>query len=201
MKKLLIASTIALALSTHTFAMAETVGQKIDDVKIVTVVNTDLVKDKELSAMKINVDSNQGHVILKGTAPNSAAKERAEMIAKSVNGVTHVDNQLIVSNKTTGYDNTKANMAQTANNVNTSMKNTANKAGQKIDDAAINTAINSGLVADSDLSAVKINVDVKNGHVWLKGSAPTNTAKNRATQIAKNVEGVTSVHNNLVVSK
>lgn len=201
MKKLLIASAIALTLSTHTFAMAETVGQRIDDAKIVTVVNTDLVKDKELSAMKINVDSTQGHVILRGTAPNNAAKERAEVIAKGVNGVTHVDNQLIVSNKATGYDNTKANMSKTANNVNNSVINTANKAGDKLDDVSINTTINSGLMADNDLSAMKINVDVKNGQVWLKGSAPTTAAKNRATDIAKNVDGVTSVHNQLTVRK
>lgn len=214
MKKLLIATATILALSTQANVMAlekphTTVGQKIDDAKIVTVLNADLVKDKELSAIKINVDSTQGQVVLKGTAPNAAAKERAEAIAKGVTGVVSVDNRLMLADNNTvtdkaytdkAYNNAKSNVQDTAHNVNHSVKNTANKAGNKLDDAAINVSVNSGLAGDADLSALKINVDVKHGQVWLKGTAPSLSAKNRATDIAKNVDGVTSVTNQLTVN-
>lgn len=196
MKKLLLITSAILALSTTNVMAAdtttnhETVGQRIDDAKIVTVVNADLVKDKELSAIKINVDSTQGNVVLRGTAPNPAAKDRATDIARSVKGVVNVDNRLTLAAATPStYDNAK-----------TSVSNTANKVGAKIDDAAINVAVNSSLAGDSELSALKINVDVKNGHVWLKGTAPNLTAKNRATDLAKKVEGVTVVTNQLTVS-
>lgn len=55
-----------------------------------------LVKDSELSALQINVDTNGGTVTLNGTAPSDSAKARAEQIAKGVNGVTSVNNQLTV---------------------------------------------------------------------------------------------------------
>ena len=208
MKKLLIITSAILALSGTNVMAAdttknETLGQRIDDAKIVTVVNADLVKDKELSAIKINVDSTQGNVVLRGTAPNPAARDRAESIAKSVKGVVKVDNQLTLAPATTSstYDNAKNEVSQTAHDMNTSAKNTANKVGAKMDDAAINVAVNSGLAGDSELSALKINVDVKNGHVWLKGTAPNSAAKKRATDIAEKVDGVTKVTNQLVVGK
>ncbi|RYX89087.1 MAG: BON domain-containing protein [Comamonadaceae bacterium] len=71
--------------------------------------------------------------------------------------------------------------------------------GDKIDDAAITASVNAGIAKDSDLSAIKINVDTKDGAVTLMGPAPTTTAKDRATEIAKNVKGVKSVNNQLVV--
>lgn len=71
--------------------------------------------------------------------------------------------------------------------------------GEKIDDAGITASVNAGFAKDSDLSAIKINVDTKDGAVTLMGPAPTTTAKDRATEIAKNVKGVKSVNNQLVV--
>ena len=54
---------------------------------------TDLLKDPDLSALKIEVDTNQGVVTLNGVAPNEAAAHRAARIA--VADVTEVRNQLI----------------------------------------------------------------------------------------------------------
>jgi|JI10StandDraft_1071094.scaffolds.fasta_scaffold372201_2 hyperosmotically inducible protein len=66
-------------------------------------------------------------------------------------------------------------------------------------DAMITAKVNTGLAADKDLSAIKINVDTKDGVVTLSGPAPTAAAKERAAEIAKNVQDVKSVNNNLVV--
>jgi osmotically-inducible protein OsmY len=76
---------------------------------------------------------------------------------------------------------------------------TAATIGEKIDDATITASVNASLAKDPDLSAIKINVDTKDGAVTLMGPAPTTTAKERATEIAKAVKGVTSVKNELVV--
>ncbi|WP_424022315.1 BON domain-containing protein [Neisseria gonorrhoeae] len=46
---------------------------------------------------------------------------------------------------------------------------------------------------------MKINVDTKDGVVTLNGPAPSAAAKDKATDIAKQVKGVTSVNNQLVV--
>ncbi|MFI5447204.1 BON domain-containing protein [Polaromonas sp. UC242_47] len=70
---------------------------------------------------------------------------------------------------------------------------------EKIDDIAITTSVSTGLAKDPDLSLTKINVDTKDGVVTLNGPAPTAAAKDRATDIAKQVKGVTSVNNQLVI--
>ncbi|MDP2035400.1 MAG: BON domain-containing protein [Polaromonas sp.] len=72
--------------------------------------------------------------------------------------------------------------------------------GEKIDDAVITTSVNASLAKDPDLSAIKINVDTKDGVVTLNGPAPTAAAKDKATELAKQVKGVASVNNQLVVS-
>lgn len=68
-----------------------------------------------------------------------------------------------------------------------------------VNDAAITASVSAGLAKDPDLSAIKINVDTKAGAVSLKGPAPTAAAKARAGEIAKGVQGVTSVDNQLEV--
>ncbi|GAC1359224.1 MAG: hypothetical protein NVSMB34_14180 [Variovorax sp.] len=83
------------------------------------------------------------------------------------------------------------------------VKEAAKEAGAavaaKVDDAAITASVSAGLAKDPDLSATKINVDTKGGAVSLRGPAPTAAAKARAEEIAKSVQGVTSVDNQLVV--
>ncbi|HEY9237973.1 MAG TPA: BON domain-containing protein [Burkholderiaceae bacterium] len=71
-------------------------GDKIDDAMITSSVKTELAKDSNLSASKINVDTSQGRVLLKGSAPSPEAREHATTLARNVKGVTSVDNQLKV---------------------------------------------------------------------------------------------------------
>lgn len=94
----------------------------------------------------------------------------------------------------------ESSLKQAGQDAKVSASNTANKVGVAIDDAAITTAVNAALVKDKDLSALKIDVDTKAGVVTLYGPAPSASARERATTIAKAVTGVTSVNNQLVIS-
>ena len=76
---------------------ANTAKGAIDDATITAQVNAGLAKDPDLSALKINVDTVNGKVTLNGPAPSTVARDRAETIAKSVTGVTFVNNQLVVT--------------------------------------------------------------------------------------------------------
>ena len=76
---------------------ANTAKGAIDDATITAQVNAGLAKDPDLSALKINVDTVNGKVTLNGPAPSTIARDRAETIAKSVTGVTSVNNQLVVT--------------------------------------------------------------------------------------------------------
>lgn len=75
----------------------------------------------------------------------------------------------------------------------------AGKAGDKIDDMSITAAVSSTLGKDPDLSALKINVDTKNGAVTLNGTAPSQAAVDKASAITKAIKGVSSVDNKLQV--
>ena len=66
-------------------------------------------------------------------------------------------------------------------------------------DATITTKINAALAADDKLSAIKIDVDTRDGRVTLNGSAPDAVSRERATTLAAAVEGVSSVDNRLAV--
>ena len=71
-------------------------GQFVDDATITSKVKTAFATDKTVSAMQVNVDTNQGNVRLSGFVDSEAEKRRAEEIARSVNGVRSVTNALTV---------------------------------------------------------------------------------------------------------
>jgi hyperosmotically inducible protein len=74
-------------------------GDKMKDATITTAVNAELARDSELSALRINVDTADGRVVLRGTAPNDASRQRATSLASRVDGVVSVDNQLSVGSR------------------------------------------------------------------------------------------------------
>lgn len=72
----------------------ESMLDKTRDAAITAQVNARLTGDSDLSALGIDVDTSGGRVVLKGSAPNTAARERATMLARGVDGVVGVDNEL-----------------------------------------------------------------------------------------------------------
>lgn len=83
------------------------------------------------------------------------------------------------------------------------MKESATAAGQTVAtgaaDAAITAKVNAALAADDKLSAIRIDVDTKEGKVTLNGTAPDPASRDRATTLAAAVSGVMSVDNKLAV--
>lgn len=75
---------------------ASTAAVALDDTGITAKVKTELVKDSELSALDVSVETHGGQVTLTGHAPTAQAKERAEGLAKGVEGVKGVTNNLEV---------------------------------------------------------------------------------------------------------
>jgi hyperosmotically inducible protein len=69
-----------------------------------------------------------------------------------------------------------------------------------IKDSAITTKVKAKLAAKhlSTLARIKVDTDA-DGVVWLSGRAPTKDASDLATMIAKNTEGVSSVHNDIAI--
>jgi hyperosmotically inducible protein len=72
--------------------------------------------------------------------------------------------------------------------------------GQSLDDAWIHTKIVAKLIGDTQTPERKINVDVVNGEVTLRGTVDTAQAKSEAEGIAKETDGVKKVVSQLKVS-
>ena len=69
----------------------------IDDATITTKIKAEFAKDKAVSALNIHVDTDKGVVRLSGNAKSKEEAEKAVAIAKSVNGVTSVKNDMQVT--------------------------------------------------------------------------------------------------------
>jgi hyperosmotically inducible periplasmic protein len=77
---------------------------------------------------------------------------------------------------------------------------TTTSAGRQVDDAAIKTAVKTKLAADVKLSTLtNIAVDSTNGVVTLAGQVDTSDQKRMAADVARSVDGVVKVNNNLQV--
>lgn len=69
-----------------------------------------------------------------------------------------------------------------------------------VKNSVITTKVKSKLAAKHMTTLTRIRVDTDdNGVVWLSGRAPTQDAVDLATEIAKNTDGVTSVHNGIAI--
>ncbi len=77
-----------------------------------------------------------------------------------------------------------------------------NKPESFVKDSVITTKIKAKLAADHPGSMKHISVDTdKDGIVWMSGTANTQDEVNQAVAIAKNTEGVKSVHSEIKVQK
>lgn len=64
------------------------------DVTVTSKVKAALIREKDLSAMDVNVETQNGVVQLSGFVDTKDQQERAEKVAKSINGVKEVKNDL-----------------------------------------------------------------------------------------------------------
>lgn len=71
-------------------------GAYIDDSVITAKVKAALVEDKQVSAMKIKVQTRNGVVTLKGSVPSAEAGQHALQLAAGVEGVKDVKSDLTV---------------------------------------------------------------------------------------------------------
>lgn len=74
----------------------ETVGAYIDDAAITTAVKARFVESKDVAASSISVETLNGTVMLSGFAKSAMEKSAAESIARQVNGVKAVKNEIAI---------------------------------------------------------------------------------------------------------
>ena len=116
---------------------------------------------------------------------------------------TDEKNQLTSTDLKTKTEKTFSDAGKTlktaTDNAEVSARAVANKAIEKMDDAAISAAVSLELIKDKEIGVFAINVDTKDGVVTLKGSVHTQTVRDRSATIARSFNGVQSVDNRLTV--
>lgn len=74
---------------------------------------------------------------------------------------------------------------------------TKESTGQYFDDSAITAKVKTAIFNDASLKSAEINVETFKGSVQLSGFVASTTSIAQASEVARNVNGVTSVKNDL----
>ena len=141
-------------------------------------VKTALLFHRNVRATKTDVNVKDGIVSLSGEASSMAQKELATEYAKDVEGVKEVKNDMTVAKST-------------VKPVETS--------GEKIDDASITAQVKMSLLSHRSTSALKTKVETTDGVVTLTGVTKNAAEKALVTKLATDINGVSSVINNMTV--
>jgi osmotically-inducible protein OsmY len=152
-----------------------------------------------LNAAKLDVDAHakENQVTLKGTVPTETMRLRAVELAKAGSPNLEITDKIDVKPGEISRSEYTEDMARDARE---RAKTVGDKIGTSINDAWIHTKITSKLIGDNDTPARKINIDVVDGFVTLRGEVSTSIAKDEADRVAKETEGVQRVRNLLKVT-
>ena len=142
-------------------------------------VKSALLFHRNVSASGTTVYVKDGVVTLQGEASSLAEKELTTEYAKDVDNVKEVKNDMTVAKS-------PAVPAATL--------------GDKIDDASITAEVKSSLMSHHSTSALHTAVTTTDGVVTLAGIAKNDAERSLVTKLATDINGVTSVINNMTIA-
>jgi hyperosmotically inducible periplasmic protein len=171
-------------------AAAMTTACAQTDAGISTSVKSRLAADDTVKAYRIDVDTKDKVVTLRGEVDTPAARDRAVEVARATSGVRDVVDVLKVAPATAATSG-RADDAREA----------ARDDRSTVGDAGITASIKTKMLADSTVGGLKINVDTTNGVVSLTGDVKSAAEKRRAVAIARETDGVKSVNDKLEIVK
>jgi len=164
--------------------------------EIETAVKAKLTADPALNDVKFSADAEKSEATLSGKVATEAERNRAVNFVKSVNEGLRITDKIDVKPTEIARSDYNDEMAREARE---KAKRHGETIGKTADDAWIHTKITMKLLGDKDTPARKINVDVVNGLVTLRGTVDTVEGKSEAERIAKETDGVKRVLNRITV--
>ena len=139
-----------------------------------------LLFHRNVSAGKTTVEVKDGIVTLKGEASSTAQKELTTEYAKDIEGVKEVKNEMTVAATPEPAERT---------------------AGEKMDDASVTAQVKTALLTHRSTSSIKTKVETRDGEVTLTGIAKNAAEKSLVTKLVTDIQGVTSVKNEMTVEE
>jgi len=149
------------------------------DAWITTKVKSALLFHRNVSATGTTVYTRDGVVTLQGVASSQAQKELTTEYAKDIDNVKEVQNNMTIAQS-------PATAGETT--------------GDKIDDASITAQVKSSLLSHRSTSALHTTVSTTDGVVTLGGIAKNDAEKSLVTKLTEDINGVTSVINNMTIA-
>ena len=137
-----------------------------------------LLFNRNVSAINTQVYVTDGVVTLKGQADSQAQKDLTGEYAKDIDGIKGLNNEMSIGQAVNKPEQPKEN---------------------KIDDASITAQVKMAFLTHHSTSAFKTGVETSNGVVTLSGSTTSGAGKDMASKVAGDINGVTSVVNNMTI--
>lgn len=153
-----------------------TVGTEIDDSVITSNVKAVLLGDPDIKSFDFKVETRKGEVLLSGFVDNQAQLDRATAASRAVEGVKAVQNNVI-------------------------LKGAPTSVGKKVDAGIITSKVKAALLGDPGVKSFDIAVVTRNDEVLLSGFVDNQIQMERAVAIARGVEGVRLVSNEMSIKK
>lgn len=178
MKRTLLSGLFIAALSSSATAQQNEWQDEAMDAWIDGKVEATLLFNGDLNSFKIDTQVNMGVVTLSGNVDTHVDKKLAAELAKGIDGVKQVDNQLMIVREEVLEDSGES---------------------MGFVDAKIATVIKTRLLSSREVSGMDIDVDVKGLKVTLSGTVDTEVERDLALDIAKNADDVQMVADKLKV--
>ena len=179
----LLATLSLLAMQTY----AADSSQPAKDSFITGKLEATYLFNRHLSPFTIHPETTNGVVHLTGTVDSNIDRDLAAEIAKGIDGVTSVKNDLVV----------KAGSSQAS----TKSSGSTRTFGQYVDDATTTAMVKTKLLADPNVKGLKISVETTGDTVTLTGKVGSAEQKQLAEKLAQNTGDVKKVKNELVIDK
>jgi hyperosmotically inducible protein len=161
------------------------IGCAQPDSAITAKIKAGMAVDPTVKSSHIEVSTQDKVVTLTGNIDSQAEKDRALEIARSAGGVKDVVDMLAV--RTSAETGAAPDPDRTV--------------GQHIDDAVITAAVKTRLLDDPQVKGLRIDVDTRQGVVFLTGTVGSQEEVDRAVEVARTTEHVRDVKPNLTINR
>jgi hyperosmotically inducible protein len=185
---------LGLLMIIFSILLAACVERRVDDAMLTAKVKTQMAADGRISPTRVGVETVNGAVTLTGEVPTQEEKDAAAEVARKVEGVRSVSNQIIVNPAAAGSGLPPSNemKRQAERAVGSVEQEVKEEAGE----AFLLGKIKARLAA-AGYSAVA--VEVEQGVVTLKGEAPSEKDRIAVEAIVEKMEGVKQINNQMTV--
>lgn len=156
--------------------------------------------DAQLNAadLSVSADAQRNEATLTGTVETQELRLQAVAAAKSARAGLLITDKIDVKPREVTRETFTEDLARRERE---RAKEIGDKIGDTLDDAWLHTKIVAKLVTNNDTPERKINVDVSNNVVTLRGTVDSAEQKAEAERTAKETEGVKRVINQLKIAR